>query len=528
MSKFSNSVDGFIAAYAPGWDLARQKKRLQANRFRTVNARLSSAGGSHSLKSSQRFIQRSGPIERGFDLEEFDDDVLCGMRDQSCELFNNSAMYPGVLRQAVNVITNGLELHPRTGDKGLDADLRDAFRHAGRRGGELYEDGTSFRRAIRLQCLHRLREGDILKYQSEEGIQMIEACRVQSPDRGRRNMRSAGGDSGRRIINGVELMPGRNRAGRYWVLFGHDFKNMRHGGIRASECFLYGPPEYATMYRGWPPLQQSLRAFQDIAGFLEAELITQRAAACIMGIIKGPDPSEAANGLNVGGGSSGGSRCGMPELTEFAPGIIAKLFDDEEFKLVESSRPSTSFEPFVKAMKRVSTIPIGLPIELAYMDFSDSSFSTAQMVVQAAHQAATDHRLEASESMAWDYTNWLDRQDAVRISARVRRAAKNVRGYDIRDPRPMVVRPEKEALARALDLASGSTSLTRIQEDMGGTIETIIDEHATELAYAKTVVAAKKLAARGNEDAVAREILLGIQERLSTKMQQHAHTDDGE
>jgi len=142
-------------------------------------------------------------------------------------------------------------------------------------------------------------------------------------------------------------IPARDKNGRPKIL--HIFASRRPGQMR-------GVPYFAPV----------LTYFQDLASYLEAEIVAARVAACLSVFISkeqafGPTGKE--------------SDTGFQELT---PGLIARLGIGESINVVDPKRPGDSFAPFVESVLRLIGVALGLPYELLVKDFSKTNYSSAR------------------------------------------------------------------------------------------------------------------------------------------------------
>ena len=144
-------------------------------------------------------------------------------------------------------------------------------------------------------------------------------------------------------------IPAHDAAGRPKIL--HIFPTRRPGQMR-------GVPYFAPV----------LTYFQDLASYLEAEIVAARVAACLSVFIS----KEQQYGL-TGQESSTDST-----IQELSPGLIARLNVGESINVVDPKRPGDSFAPFVESILRLIGVALGLPYELLVKDFSKTNYSSAR------------------------------------------------------------------------------------------------------------------------------------------------------
>ena len=144
-------------------------------------------------------------------------------------------------------------------------------------------------------------------------------------------------------------IPARDRSGRPKIL--HVFPTRRPGQMR-------GIPYFAPV----------LTYFQDLASYLEAEIVAARVAACLSVFIS-KDQQFGITGRESSTDST---------IQELSPGLIARLGMGESINVVDPKRPGDSFAPFVESMLRLIGVALGLPYELLVKDFSKTNYSSAR------------------------------------------------------------------------------------------------------------------------------------------------------
>jgi len=144
-------------------------------------------------------------------------------------------------------------------------------------------------------------------------------------------------------------VPARDKSGRPKIL--HVFPTRRPGQMR-------GIPYFAPV----------LTYFQDLASYLEAEIVAARVAACLSVFIS-KDQQFGITGRESSTDST---------IQELSPGLIARLGMGESINVVDPKRPGDSFAPFVESMLRLIGVALGLPYELLVKDFSKTNYSSAR------------------------------------------------------------------------------------------------------------------------------------------------------
>lgn len=463
-------VDAFLARWTPGLAARRQDARVRLQQGLALEA---------AYRSAQRDAQRGpsgevrGSSENWHLLADLDETI-----ERSRETWRNNSIYSGVCRRSVDNMLGGVGVRviPKTGDKELDQALQEAWEAHGEADGDLLWTRRSFAQAQRMILLTAMREGNVLAYRSSGGWQLFEGAQIGTPmGYDRRAMQ---------IHNGVQV-DGQGRETRYWVAEYSKYGFLETAsarGIRASECLLLGNPEYLSGYRAMPALQNALDRFDDVDGYLEAELFGSRMAASVLGEIKATD-DKVWRALNTAKEDSTAVKDGMKRI-QFKPGTLFRSLPGEEFKLHYIQRPGQSFPDYMRVMFRVIGMPVGMPLELAFMDFSETNFSAAKfMMLQAQRTLEVWLMLVLAPWVRRAYRDWLAEQTEVRIKKSTRRPG----GFELQYPRSQWIDALKEAQARFVGLKAGYTSLTEICRELNREVEDVLTERAEELVMARAV-----------------------------------------
>lgn len=208
-------------------------------------------------------------------------------------------------------------------------------------------------------------------------FEVVEADRLQTPrdQRGKRNIRS-----------GVELGD-RGQPVAYWINVNHPGDRMLDRTTHSQDFIRYparndrtGERNVFHLYwvkrarqtRGEPFFASVLTHFKDLADYLEAELVAARIQACFALIFETTDPMNLATAASTGTDSQ--SR----RLQEVEPGLVWYAEQGQKAQMVNPSRPTTAFDPFVDKLIRMIGASLGLPYELVMKDFSKVNYSSAR------------------------------------------------------------------------------------------------------------------------------------------------------
>lgn len=145
------------------------------------------SGHSYHIRSERGFLKI---IERARDLTR-----------------NDPIIGSGLKRVVANVVQEGFNLDPQTGDKALDEDLKERFRDWADDPNLCHSEGElTFSKIEQLTLMSVLRDGDMLHLPLKNGsLQCIEAHRLRTPNNTKRD-----------VVHGV-LLDKRARRTEYWV-----------------------------------------------------------------------------------------------------------------------------------------------------------------------------------------------------------------------------------------------------------------------------------------------------------------------
>ena len=159
-----------------------------------------------------------------------------------------------------------------------------------------------------------------------------------------------------------EFVPRHNRAGQVQIV--HVFEELFPG-----------------QSRGLPWLTSSMAFLKDLDDFHEAELITKQVETCFSLIFQGgsrsPDPFSIAEGNST---ENTGDRLSN-RLEDLVPGTIHYADDGEEVKVVDPTRPGSTFVPFVEQSLRAAASALNYPYELLAKNFFRTTYSSGRLAM---------------------------------------------------------------------------------------------------------------------------------------------------
>jgi capsid protein len=295
------------------------------------------------------------------------------------QIYENNVLGRAMLDRATdNVIGEGMYVRPNTGDEGFDAEVSAFWDNyqADERG--LVDNGTLQRNWFR----NWKRDGDTGGLMLRNGkIQSIESDLIQSP--------SGSGDLYNRrgalpeIVDGFRLSP----SGKPMSAF---IESLDERGSTAWEEIPFRSLLYIadsdrddyTAIRGVPVLATIGWLLEQIDGTVEATVTAYRMAAMFGLVRKSTSPGQQTGNLPLRTNASGQSQASLA----LEPGSIGMLGLDEDLIQVKPEHPHTNYEGFMTSLVRFAGLNLGLPLELALMDFSKTNYSSARASMEQAYR----------------------------------------------------------------------------------------------------------------------------------------------
>lgn len=286
--------------------------------------------------------------------------------------------------------------------------------------------------------------------------------------------------NGNRIFMGVETNP-NGAVEAYYVFTRHPSESgmgpREMVRIPAEEMLHIFLPIRDNQTRGIPWAAPAMFRMNMLKGYIEAETVAARVAACQMGfIIKDIDPNAGY------AGPSPDSAGGMEIPVE--AGAFGALAPGERIEQFKPEHPTTAFESFVTGSK----MDIAAGLDVAYMtlsgDVGAANYSSAR--VGLLDERDTWEGLQGffiEELCQPVFSEWV-RMAFLRLGL----AGYDWRAYDKPEWHPRSfpwIDPEKEAQAEILKLQHGFTTMHRILGSQGYDFEETMEERKQELEQLK-------------------------------------------
>jgi len=323
------------------------------------------ANGFNAIKSNRR----DGLSYQSGTADYFMRDDREELVDQSRSYDRNHPIYESVINRAVDNIlgAKGFTLNAQTPSKEVNTLIET----------ELWKDFAMYPEVM---GVHTWREveaiilrdtivaGDILanKVRSKGQLQLIESERISSPF------------SEKNVEQGVE----KSRIGkplRYWVETKSDtYSSGTYDQINARDCiFVANLMKRSSATRGIPALVSSFPNLHRINDILDSEAIAwQLLARFAISITRKEGGSE--NSTEDPQGDSDTSGDVTTRINDVDQGTMFWGEEGEEIKGIQQDRPASNFPESIRMYIRLLANPLGIPLELALLDWSQTNYSSAR------------------------------------------------------------------------------------------------------------------------------------------------------
>lgn len=182
-----------------------------------------------------------------------------------------------------------------------------------------------------------------------------------------------------RIVDGIEL-DGAGREVAFYLFAHHPDDVWVTGGdslrIPAARCWHVYLPDRPSQHLGVTWLHANGQTEVDRDKYLGAELQTAAKCASLAVVMKKKNPNRGGMGLLDGESTT--DDYGNSEVRLGSSPVAAVIGHEDEVQVVESSRPSSQAEPFLRVLDRYSAGGAGLSYYTLTGDYTSTSFSSAR------------------------------------------------------------------------------------------------------------------------------------------------------
>lgn len=454
-------LDALIGFFSPRWGAERSAWRTaQSLTYRAARSTRTDRGV--SVGGSADFH-----LEAGYEREK----ILTRAR----ELERDNAIASGILDRAVdNVVGTGMKLQARSADAKWNTKAETLFAEwaAACEVRGLF----GFNELQRMVYRSLLRDGDVATIKLGSGqLQAIEGDLIASP---------SSSQLSNRMVDGVEL-DGAGRPTRFWLIDESKQETRNNAGRSAlqgtipkdaRDVLFLARRKRLGQTRGEPAFAQSASLFDQIDGHIEAVVTAARIAACFGVLLKRPGGYP---GLDTSPSSSG-----TIERRDFRmePGMVKMLEPGEEVATLSPAQPTQNFPDFLATIGRLLGLPFGLPLELVFLDFSKTNYSSARASLLQAYRKFRGDQAYFSEHwlspiFCWKVQEWmrdgrLGRRDDALVHAWI-------------PPGWQWIDPKAEADGHLLAIDAGLRTVGEIVAESGRDFEELLEARSRELKAMK-------------------------------------------
>jgi len=375
-----NVVDKVVGYFSPAVALRRMHDRRAydyANRNQEEIKRAYEAARVDRLNKSWRTSNQSADLE----LQDDADTIRARARD----LVRNNAYAKGIIRAKVrNIVGPGIKPQSRVSLPSGEPNevfneqielLWDRFQRgidvAGRQ---------SFYEMQQLIISEVVEAGEIL-------VQMVEVNDPMRPvpfalelidiDRLASDELYGNQSNGNEIRRGIEIDP-NGKAVAYWLCPYHpnDLNTNRGEPVRhPAENFIHlFKPERVGQTRGVSDFAPVVRWLKNLDRYMDNELTSSTIASCFSVAIK--TISAGGDGVLSGDSADDGEDKNGNQFEYLEPGIVARLFPDEDIEVIDPSRNQSEAIPWLNLMQRAMGVGTGLSYERLTRDYSQTNYSS--------------------------------------------------------------------------------------------------------------------------------------------------------
>lgn len=452
-------LDSAIRFVSPRWAAERSAWR-QYEQWAAAGYR--SATSSRLANATPVGAMADYHLEQGYDRER--------MVDRAMQLARDNAMARGLLeRNAENVVGCGIRPQAKTADAEWNRLAEARFdrwadEEADVRGMSTFWD------LQRLAQLSLARDGDVglVKVQTGE-VQLIEAPRIAAP---------IGKEFSPSHIDGIDLDAfGRpltfhivpRRPDEAYTASTRDLPS--RVTVPADQFLFLARRSSPGQTRGEPALAQAMELFEHIDRLLEAVVTSARMAACFGILIEAPLPLPLqATTTNAAGQTA--------KKWNLEPAMVKTLKPGEKVSTLSPSQPTQSLDAFVSLMARVVGLPLGMPLELLMLDFSQTNYSSARASLLQAQRSFKQQQQYLIQRLCrpiwrWKIRQWIEDGELP--------ANDEAERHDWIAPGWPWVDPVKEAQAAQMAIDGGFSTLREVVTGMGKDFDSLLTARKAEL-----------------------------------------------
>jgi capsid protein len=297
--------------------------------------------------------------------------------NQSRDFYRNNGIYKGMIDRAVSyIVGNGFGLQVKTDNASFNKKV-EALWNAHNKRPEI-RGLLSGAKTVRMFLREAMIAGDVGAIKTNKGVlQLIEADQI---------------DGGHQGKDGVEKNMFGSPVG-FWISRYNDQGYLTTTGARKIEPkdFLFMTnPDRPSSTRGVPACQSSFAMLHRINDACDSEAIGMQLLSRLVASIT----RENADTLAVIESKEDPNKAGTDTTAQFGSRLIeleyALLFHGkpgEKVEGIDHNIPGKNFSESLRTFLRLLGLPLGLPLELILLDWTNSNYSQSRAVLEQAFEA---------------------------------------------------------------------------------------------------------------------------------------------
>ena len=314
------------------------------------------------------------------------------LRRQSAEYDRNNLIYESVVSRFVDMVLGpcGFKLRVMTGSRKRDTAIEKAWKEFCK--APEISGRFSFQALERLALRAVINDGDIGVHLTNVGkFEYIEAERIWSPF-----SQVPSSSDGPRIEQGVELDQ-FNKHLSYRVVNRGLFGDVISGEPRTIKAKDFVFPAYRkriSQTRGVPVLVSAFPMIERINDVCDSEAVAYQLLTKMAFAVKregGPEMAYANSNKDLDGRDPAGGDVNSADMADrfqdVEEGIIFHCEPGESIEGIDRNIPGPDFSATIRMFLRLMGLPLGLPLEVMLLDYSQTNYSSARASLEQAYRA---------------------------------------------------------------------------------------------------------------------------------------------
>ena len=383
---------------------------------------------------------------------------------QSRDFMRNNAIYKGMINSAVSyIIANGFELQVTTGSKNINKKIEKLWKDWLKR--PEITNKLSGQKSAQMVCREVMVAGDVTALKTDKGvIQLFEAEQVAGKRRGSSGIKTD--NFGRPIT--FKLNP--------WKATGVDLTNPTPA--KAKDILYVANLERPSQLRGVPAAQAAFAMLHRINDVCDSEAIAWQILSRLAVSIERENAAEVSyteSREDEGKSDTDGDLA--ERVTDIDYALMFHANPGEKISGIDRNIPGKDFGASLRMFLRMLGLPLGIPLEITLLDWTQSNYSQSRAVLQQAYQRFLNWQelvdsFFYSPLFEWKLPQW---QEAGLIGKR------NKIAYEFIKPAYPWLDQLKEAKAWATQVERGFVTHSQVCKSLNTDRQDVIDRRQLEV-----------------------------------------------